>query len=312
MALVLLAGGLALLALPGATRRLGRQLDPAEWSRFCALGLAGGAAVLELAAVLAAAPTVLRAAGVTELAAACQRMLGPLAPGGAAVGWAAAAMAVTIPALGALGVARACLSHRTFRIEPWLGEHRAFGDYELVVLPAEEPLALAVDGAPPQIVVTEGLVGALAPEELDAVLRHEAAHLKHRHQRYLLVATALEHAFAFLPFTRRSTAALRAALERWADETAAGEAGEFRAVVRGALLGVTRALVDPAVAAFSAAETVVERLDALEAPPPRPARLRRAAVYAPALVAGAAVLVAFGAWGSEAQAVLAMAGRCPA
>lgn len=312
MLLALLAGGLALLALPWAARRLGRRLDPAEWSRLCSLALAAGGAVLELAVVLVAAPTVLRAVGVPEVAAACERMLAPLAPGGPVAGWSAAALAVAIPGRGLLGVMRARRSHRTFHIEGWLGEHTTFGAHELVVLPTDQPLALTVDGHVPQIIVSEGLVAALADEELDAVLRHEAAHLRHHHQRHLLLATALEHGFVFLPFVRRSATALRAALERWADEEAAGETREARSAVRDALLGVTRALVAPAVVAtFSAADTVIERLDALEGAPPHPSRLRRAALYIPGLAVGALVLVALGAWAGEVSTMLAMTGRCP-
>lgn len=312
MLLALLAGGLALLALPGAARRFGRGLDPAEWSRLCSLALAAGGAVLELAVVLLAAPTVLRAVGVPEIAAACERMLAPLAPGGPVAGWLAAGLAVALPASGLLGVLRARRSYRTFRIEGWLGQHTTFGAHELVVLPTDEPLALTVDGHDPQIIVSEGLVAVLTDEELDAVLRHEAAHLLHRHQRYLLLATAIDHGLGFLPFVRRSAATLRIALERWADEEAAGEAGQTRSTVRGALVGVTRALVAPAVvASFSAADTVMERLDALEAAPPHPSRWRRMALYTPGLILSGLVLFSLALWAGEVRALLAMTGRCP-
>ena len=312
MAAVLVLGGLALLALPGALRRLGRQLPPAEWARLSALVLVVGAAVAEAATVTMAVPTVLRAVGVPALAAACERMLGPLVPGGRGAGWAAAVVAVALPALAAVGALRTRRSQRLFHIEPWLGRHQAFDGYELVVLPTDSPMALAVDGPRPQVVVSEGLCCALSPAELEAVLHHEAAHLAHGHQRYLLLATAVEHAFVFWPLARRSTKALRAALERWADESAAGGGTASRAVVRCALLRVTGALVDPALAAFSAAETVVERLDALGAAPPRPSALRRAGVYLPGLLLGAGVLVLLGVWAGEVRAVVAMAGRCPA
>lgn len=312
MLVALIAGGLALLALPGATRRLGRGLDPAEWSRLCSLALAAGAAVLELAVVLLAAPTVLRSVGVPALAAACERMLAPLTPGGPLAGWSAAALALALPGRSLLGVLRARRSYRTFRIEGWLGEHTTFGAHELVVLPTDEPLALTVDGYAPQIIVSEGLVAVLTGEELDAVLRHEAAHLRHHHQRPLLLATAVEHGFGFLPFVRRSAGTLRIALERWADEEAAGELGQERSTVRGALLGMTRALVAPAaVASFSAAETVMERLDALEAAPPHPSRWRRMALYVPGVLLGGLVLLSLGTWAGEVRALLAMTGRCP-
>ncbi|MDQ3944360.1 MAG: M56 family metallopeptidase, partial [Actinomycetota bacterium] len=258
MALVLLLGGLGLLALPGAARRLGRELVPAEWARLSAGLLLGGAAVVWLAAVLFAAPTVLRALGVPHLAEACERMLGPLTPGGPVLGWSALAVVGALPLFSAVGFARARREQRHFQIEPWLGHHERFGGHDLVTLPTDELLALSVDGCPSQIVVSSGLVAAVSPSELAAVLRHEAAHLEHGHHRFLLLASAIEHGFAVVPFVRRSTRALRAALERWADEAATGGECASRAVLRNALLGVTMAIVNPAVAAFAAAETVVE------------------------------------------------------
>jgi Zn-dependent protease with chaperone function len=312
VALVLLLGGLCLLVLPGGARRLGRQLDPAEWARLSAALLVSGAAVVWLSTVLFAAPTVLRAAGVPHLAEACERMLGPLVLGGPAVGWSALVLAVALPVLSGVGIGRARRDQRWCHVEPWLGEHERFDGHDLVVLPTVEMLAVSVQGCPSQIVVSKGLVDTLSPTELAAVLRHEAAHLEHRHHRFLVVATALEHGFAVLPLVGRSTGALRTALERWADEAAAGEGDVARATLRSALLGVTMAIVDPALAAFAAAETVIERLDALDGDLSRPSAFRHAAVYLPAVAVSAAVLVALGAWAGDVRALLAMSGRCPA
>src|SRR2546421_10508047 len=154
MVLVLLLGSVPLLALPGVARRAGRQLDPAEWARLCLFALVGGAVAAEAAFVLLAAPTVLRAAGVPALAAACERMLQPLTPGGPWTGWAATAAAITVPLMAGVGAWRARRLQRRFRIEPWIGRHEALGDHELVVLPTPMPLALAVDGRRPQIVIS--------------------------------------------------------------------------------------------------------------------------------------------------------------
>ena len=313
MALILLVAGIVLLALPALTRRFGRHLRPDEWARMCTVALVGGALTLEMATVLYGAPTVFRALGVTALATACERLLGPLVPGGAPAGWAAAAAAITMPALYLSGAVKARRSQRAVHAEDWLGEHRAFGSHELVVLPTQQLLAVAVHAGSSQIVVSQGMVDQLSADEFETVMRHEAAHLDHGHHRFLVVATAIEHGLAFLPPVRRSTAVLRGALERWADEAAAGETAERRAVSRAALYGVVRAMVvPPALAAFSAADTVVERLDALQAAPPAPSRLRRGLVYAPGLAVGASILLALGASAADAQMVVAMAGRCVA
>ena len=312
MLFVLLSVGVVLLTLPGLARPLGRRVAPSEWAHLCAVSLAGGAAVVELTLVLYAAPTVFRAVCAPLLASLCERMLGPLVPGGAAAGWAAAVVAAAVAAAAAAGVRQAVDERRTLRCERCVGEHRDHGGYELVVLPTAALVAVSVPDMPRgQVVVSEGLVAALAGDELDAVLRHEAAHLDHGHDRYLLLATALEHSVSFLPPVRHSTAALRVTLERWADEEAAGPAPESRRVVRDALLGVTSAMMAaPSVAAFASAETLLERITALEGEAPQPSRLAHGLLYIPGTVLATVAAYAFLAWGADMQRVVAMAGSC--
>jgi hypothetical protein len=308
---ILLSGGL-LLALPGFAQPLARRLPPEHWARASAGALLVGAAMVQLSAMLVAAPTVLGALGVHSLAAACERLLGPVTPGGDVMGWAAAALSVALPAVVGRRVAAAVRHRRTLEVEFSIGDHRPWAGHDLVVLPTEEPLAFSVDGHSPQIVVSRGLVAALSPAQLEAVLRHEAAHLRHRHQRFLLVASALDCRFPYLAHPlRRSTASLRGALERWADEAAAGADPQARRNVRDALLAVVTAAVNAAVPAFSTADTVVERLRALDAPPVRVAPARRAALSSPALALPLLGMVALAVWMGDIQVVLAMAGRCP-
>jgi Peptidase family M48 len=161
--------------------------------------------------------------------------------------------------------------------------------------------------------VTNGLIAALSDDELAAVFRHEVAHLQHRHQRYLLLARAVERSLGLLPLVRRATAALRCAVERWADEEAAGGDATGRAHVRAALLRVVELVTMPEVAAFTTPGTVAERLEALQADPDG-GRLvvRRTLVYGPA---GLLVLAAVGLFGGvlvEHVTVLhLLAGFCP-
>lgn len=312
MLLVLLAVGVALLALPGLARPLGRRMAPSEWTRLCAVALGGGAALVELTVVAYALPTVLRAVGAPLLASLCERMLGPLVPGGAAAGWASAVAAVALAAAAAVGARRAARERRALWCEPWFGEHDDRGAYELVVLPTAELVAVSVPAFPRgQVVVSEGLIDTLAPDELDAVLSHERAHLVNRHDRFLLLATAVEHAFAVFPWVRHSTSVLRVSVERWADEDAAGQAPHSRRVVRDALIDVTAALVaEPSVAAFSHADTVMERIEALAHPAPRPSRLAHAVLYLPGTGLAAVAAYALLTWGAGMQRVVAMAGTC--
>ncbi len=312
IAVVLALSGLGLLALPAWARPAGRRLPPSEWSRLAATALVGGALAVETGLALLAAPTVLRAARVPTLAAACERMLGHLSPGGPTVGWMTGAAAIAIAVMAASGILRAHGIYRAVRVERWVGEHETRSNYELVVIPSPHLLAVSVAGRQPQVIVSTGLIETLLPEELEAVVRHECAHLDRRHQRYLLLARAVDAGFRFLPFVRRSTAAVRIGLERWADEVAAGETAEGRQTVREALLMTTAAVVGSELAAFSAAESVIERLEALDGTQTEHSLVRRSAVYLPAIALALVATMAMVAWLLDARMVVAMTGLCAA
>ncbi len=310
MGVVMVLAGLGLVALPGLARSLGRRLAPSRWAALALAAIVIGGGVFELGLLAYAAPTVLRALGVPALASACERMLGALVPGGALVGWAAAALGVLVAGLAARGFLSGRRFRRVIRAEPCLGEHRPLGDHQLVVLPGKELLALSVAGRPGQVIVSSGLVAVLPDAELAMVVAHEVAHLEYGHQRYLALAGVLEAALVFFPPARKSVAALHSAVERWADEAAIREAHD-RIVLRHALLQVTQAAVGVEVAAFSAADTVAERLEALQA---RPTPLRTVSLgllYSPGLVLGIASVAGGAAWLGGLRMLFEMAGRCP-
>ena len=307
MAPILLIAAIALLALPGAARRYGRRLQPSEWSWFCVAVMLAGALMLELSLVLYAIPTTLRAIGVHHLADMCERAIGGVLPGGAILGWPATGMALAFPIRFLLVGRRTRRLQAGAHVEPCLGHHQYVDGYDLVILPTDHVVAFSVCGTTSQVVISQGLVQALRPEEVEAVVRHEAAHLEQRHQRLLLLARSLEDTLPLGRIVRRSTAALRTGLERSADEFAAGHAGSSRAVLRRALVGVCEELIAPrAVAAFSAADTIAERLEALSDDPPRPSAPSRAAAYTPALAIGVLVMSALGMWRHDILHVLAL------
>ena len=279
MTLLLLLSGLGLLGLPACARPLGRRLPPTEWARLCAGLLAAGALVVEASLALQAAPTMLRMVGLEDIADLCEHA----APGGAALGIPAAFPAGVIALLAcrsALGVRR---RHRTARVEREIGWHGRLGGHQLVVLPSEELVAFSTAGRPAQVVMSRGLIRALSDDELAAVLRHEFAHVQHRHQRYLMLARVVEGSLGLLPMVRRGVTALRCAVERWADEAAAGPDSSDRASVHAALLRVAELTAMPDIAAFTTPETVAERLEALGSAPTRGLAVgRRLLVYLPA------------------------------
>ena len=115
------------------------------------------------------------------------------------------------------------------------------------VSPDQRPQAVSVAGLTPRrpgtVVVSTGLLALLGPGELRAVLAHERSHLLRRHHASLV---AVRLAVAADPLLRAVLSVVREAVEREADEDAAGVAGRrtvATALARTALAGSdTRAL----------------------------------------------------------------------
>ena len=97
--------------------------------------------------------------------------------------------------------------------------------HDLRILDVEEPLAYCLPGVRSRVVVSEGTLTTLSPRELTAILRHERAHLRARHDLVLEMFTAV-HA-AFPRFVRSASAldAVRLLIELLADDAAVRAAG---------------------------------------------------------------------------------------
>lgn len=144
----------------------------------------------------------------------------------------------------------------------------------LAVLPDRVPYAYALPGGwregSGRIVVSTAMLSRLERVERRALLAHEQAHLTHRHHRFLLVVRLAARANPFLLPLCRTVAY---AVERWADEEAAGVVGSRRATAR----AIGKAALDSRGAP-------VATLAGLAAPGPVPRRV--AALLAPAPVEG--------------------------
>jgi Zn-dependent protease with chaperone function len=99
-----------------------------------------------------------------------------------------------------------------------LGRAEANG---VLVLDHPEPLAYCLPGPHPRIVITDGVVAALPPDELAAVLAHERAHADGRHEFVIQPFVAWQSALPFLAPARRATAAVAELVEMLADDAAA-------------------------------------------------------------------------------------------
>jgi Zn-dependent protease with chaperone function len=298
MSAILVLSGVALLVVPGVVASRAGQLRPDEWRRLNRVAIRLGFAMVAVGLVAAALPVVLDAVGVEAVTELCRHLLGPAAPGGAIVGGASLTLSVVLAAVACLAHQRSRRVQRSARIEGWLGEHTNLRDATLVVLPTDAVVAYATPGRPAQVVISQGLARALSSDELDAVVRHELAHLRNGHHRDLVLAGVVDATLGWMPGLRASTAAFRLSLERSADEVAADRPGA-RDATRRALLKTTETMFGP-VPAFMAAFTLLARLDALETAAPDPSLRQRVVAFAPL-----AVLTCVAAGGLLACTVLA-------
>jgi bla regulator protein blaR1 len=96
---------------------------------------------------------------------------------------------------------------------------------DLRILDVKQPLAYCLPGVRSRVVVSEGALNTLSDSEVAAILTHERAHLRARHDLVLEMFTAV-HA-AFPRFVRSASAldAVRLLIELLADDAAVRAAG---------------------------------------------------------------------------------------
>lgn len=298
----ILIAGLVFLAAPGLIN-VGRG-HPVHFARNGLAVQLIGFVLVEAGLLLWASPAILDLIGATDLARVCRAMLGGLLPPGWQVGVAAGIAALVLAGLTVRGALQARALQRNMRVEAVLGDHHVRQDHHLVVLPVDDAVAYTVGGRPPQVVISRGLIAAVGQQGVEAVCAHEAVHARHRHHRYLLALAGIGSAFAWYPPARRGTRMVRLALERWADEEAGEHTINGRDSVRRALLSAAFALAGPEVAAFGSADTLVARVRALAAPPPRSSPVWVSTAYVAVWVTGALAVGAMA--GATRMSILAV------
>ena len=153
--------------------------------------------------------------------------------------------------------------------------------------------AYCLPGIRSQIVVRAGTLDLLAPAELNAVLAHERAHLRARHDLVLIPFTSLRRAF---PWSRVITQAHRTVallVEMMADDRALRVRGLLARELATALLrfGTAGAECAPAGALAAAEGELTARVNRLLTPPPPLSRPVQAAVVLAAVLLVAASLL---------------------
>ncbi|MFC8362930.1 M56 family metallopeptidase [Streptomyces griseorubiginosus] len=276
------------LLLPWAAPALARRV-PARCSPVAALWALTVSAVL-LAAGSVAALGTLTLTGLLKLPAfaALGDLVHPLHTPSERVLLPLAALAAGLLTLAALtlvlSLVRQSAGLRTARAAA--DRRPAAGD--LCVIDSPRPDAYALPGRPHRIVVTTAMLRSLDASEREALFAHERAHNSGGHHWFLAVAELTAHCH---PALRPVRDAIRLAVERAADEAAAGTVGDrrltARAIARAALATNGQEADRPAVTPAATTGPVPQRVAALMAP----ARPRRPAVpWIAALLAACAVL----------------------
>ncbi|QYJ05418.1 M56 family metallopeptidase [Nocardioides panacisoli] len=106
---------------------------------------------------------------------------------------------------------------------------------DVVVVEHDRPAAYCLPGRHSTVVVTSSAVECLTDDELEAVLAHERAHLRGRHDLVVASSAALADAFGFLPLFRCGATEVARLIELRADDVAQRRTGRLtlaRALVR--------------------------------------------------------------------------------
>ncbi len=156
------------------------------------------------------------------------------------------------------------------------------------VVPSGQPAAYCGGLRRPRVVVTTGLLGMLEPAEQEAVLAHEAAHVRLGHPATLLFGAVVGRSYRWLPPARLAWDRLRRDIEAAADDQAAAVAGAgpLLSALAKVALAATPPAAAPARAGFADPEDLRYRIRRLQAPPGRSARSAFALGLAGAVLTG--------------------------
>ncbi|MEZ0340921.1 M56 family metallopeptidase [Mycobacterium sp. pV006] len=106
-----------------------------------------------------------------------------------------------------------------------VGASHPQADADLRILDVEQPLAYCLPGVRSRVVVSKGAVKTLSDREMTAILTHEHAHLRARHDLVLEMFTAVRAAFPRWVRSGNALTAVRLLIELLADDAAVRTTG---------------------------------------------------------------------------------------
>lgn len=226
-ALILLGYATAIATFGGWFLR--RANWPSRAPRLGVLAWQGASASALLAATLAGLvlmlPTVPLSADMSRMLDACVLAVRAMysTPGGASIGIVGALLTLSVAVRSGYCVLDELADARRDRIRQrqvlaLVG--RSDPVTGALVLDHSEVAAYCLPGGRGRVVVTSAAVASLRADELNAVLAHETAHLRARHDLVLAVARALERAFPWVQLFRVARDELGVLVEMLADDAA--------------------------------------------------------------------------------------------
>jgi len=281
-----------------------RLLARSSWPDRCPrLGVAAWQAVslsvvtaVVLAGAALALPALSFSADLAELLSACVMALRAqyATPGGAVLSTTGAVLAVTVVARAGYCLIAGLVSGARERRRQVDGVNliaRRHEGCDALVVDDAAAAAYCLPGRRQQVVLTTGALAALDGDQLSAVLAHERAHLRGRHDLVLTTSAALQGAFPQVPALRDAHRELTRLVEMLADDVAARR--NDRLTIATALVRLAEASA-PVAALGAGGSTSLTRVRRLVAPahPLGPTRSVIAALATAALLVTPVAVVA--------------------
>jgi Zn-dependent protease with chaperone function len=134
------------------------------------------------------------------------------------------------------------LALTTNRVEPWLDKRSSLVDYSITavidsymfhgvrieVVPLQIPLAMALDQPSLRILLTSEVLAQLSGDELEAVLWHEWAHIKQRHNQLKSAVRFVTWLTTFIKASRLMNVEVDRLCEAAADRVAIARVGAIK------------------------------------------------------------------------------------
>ena len=215
MSLLVVLAGVVLLSVPAITTTT--RLTSEAKARLSCAAIACGSVVVGFGLAITASPLLILWHDGEPIGGASH-----LSPGGRWA-WMASAVLVGLAATLIGNAVHATLTRRRrLHAASMLGSsvHQAGCGVEVRILPIDDIHALAALSPSPHVVISQPLRNLLDRSAFDAVVAHEAAHLRLRHDRYLFLLSVYVQAWGWLPFVEGIVESLRHDIEKWADNDA--------------------------------------------------------------------------------------------